>query len=769
MTAVPRPLTVLLVYAVLAVALALPLVAQLGSVVANDLGDPLLNTWILWWNSAHVPLTAAWWNAPSFHPIPDVLAFSEHLLGLAPFTAPVIWLTGNAQLAYNVVFLLTFVLSAWGAYFLGWVLTKRHSTAFVVGLLYGFAPYRMAQFAHVQTMASFWMPVALAALHLYLEERRARWLVLFGLATVLQGLTNGHYLLFFPILVALWTLWFLPRGRRMATLGAVAGAYAASMVLLLPVLLQYRAVQMRHGFKRSLEEMAFYSPRVTDLARGMGDLWLWGPWLQHAGPGGDLFPGLTAVLLIAAAVIWARRADPTPIEPPAPLLPRWTRLLLAIVAGFMSLSAIALLIVGPWRVDLLGVRFSAAKVARSVTQALCAWLVVVATGPGARRLAHVRSPLAFYVAATLIMWVFSFGPSPSVGEVEVIAGAPYRWLTLLPGYDSLRVPARFAMLATLCLAAAGGIALAQLRARIGRRGQIALVAIAAVGALAEGWRSVPLKPMPEPSIVRADDAPGAVVELPLGDPWADVVSVYRGIGHRHPVVNGYSGYFPIHYWILRQALSLRDPGVLDALATHGLRHVVVFHDRDGDGRWRSYAASSPGARLVRSSATQTQYEVPAAASVPTTTLVPLPIAGLEASVQAGETRHAVDGSLETRWSSGRPQMSGDQLTVDLGSVRTATALELALGPFQGDFPRRLLIEGSRDGQGWATLWQGPTGGLAVAAAIEDQRRVPVRITFTPFDARYLRITQLGTDPIFYWTVAELVVSGPPQALRTPGR
>jgi hypothetical protein len=450
------------------------------------------------------------------------------------------------------------------------------------------------------------------------------------------------------------------------------------------------------------------------------------------------------------------------MDPPRPLLPRWIRLSLAIVAAGLSISAIALLLVGPWRIDLLGMRFSAANVARSVTQALWAWLLVVATGSWARRLARARSPLAFYAAATLIMWIFSFGPSPSIGGMPVIAGAPYRWLTLLPGYDSLRVPARFAMLATLCLAAAGAIALAQLRLRIGRRGQIALIAIATAGALAEGWRSVPVKPLPEPSIVSADDAPGAVMELPLGDPWEDVVSVYRGIGHGHPVINGYSGYFPIHYWILRQALSLQDPTVLEALAAHGLRHVVVFHDRDPDGRWRRYAASLPGARLVRSSATQTQYDVPAATLVAATALVALPIAGLEAGVQAGETPHATDGDVDTRWSSGRPQVPGDQLIVDLGGVRTASALELALGPFHGDFPRRLLVEGSLDGRTWETIWQGSTGGLAVVGAIEDRRRVPVRVVFAPRDARYLRLTQLGTDAVFYWTVAELVVFGQPE-------
>jgi len=318
------------------------------------------------------------------------------------------------------------------------------------------------------------------------------------------------------------------------------------------------------------------------------------------------------------------------------------------------------------------------------------------------------------------------------------------------------------MLATLCLAAAAGIALAQLSKKLGRRGQVALVTVAAVGALAEEWRSVPLKPLPEPSIVTASDAPGAVMELPLGDPWEDVVSVYRGIGHRHPVINGYSGYFPPHYDVLRLALSQADPSVLRGLSDHGLKHVIVFHDRDPAATWRNFVASYPGVTVVRTSANQTHYLLPepVMASAVAAGRVPLPVAGLEASVLSEDVGRAIDGDLDTRWTTGGPQAPGDELVVDLGSARRVGGVELALGSFSADFPRDLLIEGSLDKQSWVRLWQGPTGGLAVAAAIEDFHRLPLRLEFQPVDARYLRLRQLGSDPVFYWTVAELLVLGP---------
>src|SRR5512141_2271635 len=121
-------------YFLLTVALTWPLIVHPGRLVPNDLGDPLLNTWILSWDARVLPLTHAWWNGPQFYPVEGTLAFSEHLLGLSIFTTPIILLTGNPLLAYNVAFFLTFVLSALSAYYLAFTISRRHDCAFLAGL-----------------------------------------------------------------------------------------------------------------------------------------------------------------------------------------------------------------------------------------------------------------------------------------------------------------------------------------------------------------------------------------------------------------------------------------------------------------------------------------------------------------------------------------------------------------------------------------------------------------------------------------------------------
>ena len=113
-------------YLALTIVLTWPLILHPGSVVPNDLGDPLLNTWIMSWNARVLPLSTSWWNGAQFFPVEGATAFSEHLLGLSIMTTPVILVTGNPLLAYNLAFFGSFVLCALSAYALTFSVARSH-------------------------------------------------------------------------------------------------------------------------------------------------------------------------------------------------------------------------------------------------------------------------------------------------------------------------------------------------------------------------------------------------------------------------------------------------------------------------------------------------------------------------------------------------------------------------------------------------------------------------------------------------------------------
>ena len=284
-----------------------PLAAHLGSAVAHDRGDPLLVTWILWWSTHTLPLTDAWWNAPAFYPSQRVLAFSENLLGLAPITAPIIALTHAPVLGYNAAFLLSYLLSGLGAYFLAFVLTRRHDASFVGAVAFAFAPYRLSHTQHLQLLSSYWMPVAIAALHLYRVSQKWRWTALFAASWFLQALACGYYLFFLTIFVLLWLGWFAPRRLPPRAVGRLVVAWAAAGLALAPVLFGYRAIHASYGFKRSPVEVLNYSADLAGLWSASPDSLAW-RWL-HAGVSSESeqFPGITVSILFVAGVVMCFR------------------------------------------------------------------------------------------------------------------------------------------------------------------------------------------------------------------------------------------------------------------------------------------------------------------------------------------------------------------------------------------------------------------------------------------------------------------------------
>src|SRR5688572_10012664 len=112
-------LAVLFGFALLTLFSTWTLVRNLGSALPGDLGDPLLNAWILGWDADRLrDGLVGLWDAPILFPEKKTLAFSEHLLGIALPLAPIVWLTGNPIVAYNIAFLLTYLLAGLGMFLL---------------------------------------------------------------------------------------------------------------------------------------------------------------------------------------------------------------------------------------------------------------------------------------------------------------------------------------------------------------------------------------------------------------------------------------------------------------------------------------------------------------------------------------------------------------------------------------------------------------------------------------------------------------------------
>ena len=208
------PLKAALLYLGVALVFTWPLAAGLSRDIPWDLGDSLLNAWILAWDAdrllrflgGDVDAIRNFWNANIFYPEPLTLAYSEHLFAQAVQILPVYALTGNIILSYNLLFLSTFVLSGLGMFLFVREITGSARAGLVAGLIYAFAPYRVPQFSHLQVISSQWMPFVLYGLRRYFVTRRITPLVGAGAALIAQNLSNGYFLLFFAPFVLAYAL-----------------------------------------------------------------------------------------------------------------------------------------------------------------------------------------------------------------------------------------------------------------------------------------------------------------------------------------------------------------------------------------------------------------------------------------------------------------------------------------------------------------------------------------------------------------------------------
>ena len=712
MTAAKRELVlVAAAFVALTIVLTFPLALNLRRALPSDLADTLLATWILGWDADRLRHgLRGVWDTPIFFPYRGTLAFTETLFGLAIFVAPLYWIAADAVLTYNVAFLLSFVIAGVGMYLLARELTGGRAAAFAGGLYYAFGPFRMAQIAHVQMVATGWIPIALWGLHRYFATRRARWLAPFAVGWVLQALSNAYvgYFMAIPIaVVAVEGLWRLPghRGRALIHLGAaslLAGAVLA------PVAAAYYRTRIDLHQTRSIEEIASLSADARSYVVGKNTIgvWRWLPTAVGTDPERELFPGIFAIALAALGLLTANRV---------PQQRRWARLygLIVAIAFVLSMGPI----VRVWGTIL-------------TTHGPYGWLLRIVPG-----MDGMRVPARFAIVV--------------VTGLSVLVACGVAWLM-----DRVTQRARTLALA-VCLSAivADGWAAPIPIVRYSARGRAEDRGVAS-------WL--------------ANREPGALMHLPLRPAEYQTLHYqFMTLAHGHPIVNGYSGYGTPLLELLDSAASpLNDterfPAAVRMLRSIGIRYVIV-HPGDYDATSR--AASVPDRTIAALRASGqiakeaglpqvTAFELTPWSAPPVDDTPVTPIDWRELTASASESRDRLqnlfDGNPDTRWVAGIGGQNGScWVRVQLRSVADIARVEIQIAERSiGDYPRMLRIDGEDAAGRTHALYDGSPYPELAAAVVRDGRYPRLAISLPHNQTVALWIRQTAASRLG-WSIHEL--------------
>lgn len=623
------PVLVTAVFLVLAVAVTSPVGTDPAGRALDLGGDTRLFLWTVGWD-LHALATPGQplFDANIFFPSRHTLAYSENLIGFSLLAAPVRALGGGLVLSLNTASLVSLALCGLGAFVLARQLGLGVLASVLAGLVFAFAPPRLMRLGQPHQLAVQWIPFCLAFVHRYLATGTRRSLALAAVFFFLQALTSGHGALFLSAALALLVVYrgLTGAGRGAAQAKDVTVALVVTTLAVAALLAPYAEVRSGQGLRRGLEEAVLWSPNAesflaspTHLHRALLSF------VDTRDARTYLFPGVLPLLLALVALVWPGRREPQTAGSGTPgseatlvgtrarpgrggllaRVPHWRGILAGvldaalILVGLLAFVAVA---TGGFRFRLGGLAVSVRSpervvvilVAILVARLLLAgrtasWISrgLARAGRTLRDLftAASGSEAGFYALLGLVSLWTALGPR--FGLYAVL----YR---VVPGFDLVRVPSRFATLTVLALAILAGFGLERLSRRWPRLAPVVLVLV-----LGEFWLA-PLDARPYEVEIPAIDqwlatqgGRGPIVELPVADPRdgpraASLHSTYmlHSTAHWRPLVNGYSGFTPAsHELLFRHLVNFPDERSLDALEEIGVRYAVVHPDLYSPSEW----------------------------------------------------------------------------------------------------------------------------------------------------------------------------------------
>lgn len=263
--------------------------------------DSILNAGILEWGYRSI------WSSQRHifqwvagFPVENSLVVIDNLVGWQLFYSPLRAMGMGIPASYNILFIVSFLISGLGTAALARQLGTDKWGALVAGLIFAFNPFHLGHAVHLQTLAICWSPLALLFLDRYLSRGRLGDAIGLCLAVIMTVLSAKYFAVFLAIMLPAYLLFSVVSGRHSLQLRILAGLAVAALVCflaVLPVMLPYLRFATSHGYIHTLERLDEFSmrPRAFLAVPAWLATWAW-TGLVRPDPI-PAFPGAIALIL----------------------------------------------------------------------------------------------------------------------------------------------------------------------------------------------------------------------------------------------------------------------------------------------------------------------------------------------------------------------------------------------------------------------------------------------------------------------------------------
>ena len=532
--------TIILLYVLLACLMLPPLPAHLSDgLLAAESGDSLLQSWVLQWNLHKLSTSLiGYFDANIFYPYTNTFAYHDHLFGLGLLGFPIYFISHNPLVTYNSLLFLSFVFSAYAMFLLCREITQDSYAAWIGGVIFGFLPFRFAHLDHLNLLSVYWLPLCFLSLTRYLSLQPKRpsndllMLPLFWLCYFLQALTSFNYLFLSAIALSTYgiilALWQLYR-KKFPWSGHVKRNLLVFLVG--AGLVGLGLLPLALPYLEVNKSMGF--ERTVEETEGLSAR------LQDYAVAPE-----NNVLYGQITKRWQSPLSPYPRE--QVLFPG---ILTTLLAG-------------------IGLLY----------------------GLNRHRKPQCDGERVGFGVLAFVAFILSLGPFAQIFGKRI--PLPYSWLYhVLPGFKSMRVPARFGLLLALSLAVLASIGVMELfrqwerkkvRPKLLRFLIILLLGVIVLFESHSSFSTLTRYPGNAESLsevyrwLRSQPAPLRIVELPVRSPRDNFEAMYYSTFHWHNMLNGRSAFIPTGieraFAELRDFPSQRSITLLKSLA---IEYVVV--------------------------------------------------------------------------------------------------------------------------------------------------------------------------------------------------